>query len=95
MKKILIAIYNLYAGGAQKSLISFLNTIPKDKYVIDLFLLNKDGVFLSQIPNFVNIIEGDKTFQSIHHSLFDQKFFSIQDLSLWGKCLFSRLQSKK
>ena len=95
MKKILIAIYNLYAGGAQKSLISFLNTIPKDKYVIDLFLLNKDGLFLSQVPEFVNIIEGDKTFQSIHHSLFDQKFFSVQDFSLWGKCLFSRLQSKK
>lgn len=95
MKKVLIAIYNLYAGGAQKSLISFLNTIPKDKYVIDLFLLNKDGLFLSQVPEFVNIIEGDKTFQSIHHSLFDQKFFSVQDFSLWGKCLFSRLQSKK
>ena len=95
MKKILIAIYNLYAGGAQKSLISFLNTIPQDKYSIDLFLLNKDGLFLSQVPNFVNIIEGDKEFQSIHHSLFDIKFFSYQNISLWGKSFISRLQSKR
>ena len=95
MKKILIAIYNLYAGGAQKSLISFLNTIPEDKYLIDLFILNKDGLFLSKVPNYVNIIEGDKVFQSVHHSLFDFNFFSYQNFSLWGKSFFSRLQSKK
>lgn len=68
MKKILIVIYNLAAGGAQKSLVSFLNTIPQDKYSIDLFLLNKEGLFLSQVPDFVNIIEANKIFKSIHHS---------------------------
>lgn len=95
MKKILIAIYNLYAGGAQKSLISFLNTIPQDKYDIDLFLLNKGGLFLSQVPKFVNIIEADQTFKSIHHSLFDINFFSLSNISLWIKSGLSRLQSKK
>ncbi len=45
-KKILIAIYNLAAGGAQKSLVSLLNTISPEKYSIDLFyLIVKDCFF--------------------------------------------------
>ncbi len=95
MKKILIAIYNLYAGGAQKSLTSLLNTIPQDKYAIDLFLLNKEGLFLSQIPKYVNIIEANQTFKSIHHSLFDFNFFSLTNIPLWIKNGIARLQSKK
>lgn len=56
-KKILIAIYNLAAGGAQKSLVSLLNTISPEKYSIDLFLLNSQGLFLSQVPEYVNLIK--------------------------------------
>lgn len=95
MKKILIVIYNLAAGGAQKSLVSFLNTLPSNKYEIDLFLLNKEGLFLPQVPSFVNIFEADKTFKSVHHTIFDIKFFKIKDFSLWLKVLISRLKSQK
>ena len=95
MKKILIVIYNLAAGGAQKSLVSFLNTIPHDKYSIDLFLLNKEGLFLSQVPDFVNIIEANKIFKSIHHSLTDINFFFPQNYTLWWNVFLSRLKSKK
>lgn len=95
MKKILIVIYNLAAGGAQKSLVSFLNTIPQDKYSIDLFLLNKEGLFLSQVPDFVNIIEANKIFKSIHHSLTDINFFFPQNYTLWWNVFLSRLKSKK
>lgn len=93
MKKILFAIYNLSAGGGQKSLISLLNTIPKDKYSIDLLLMEKKGLFLSQVPEFVNIIEGEKKFKAIHHPISDLKFFTPLN-RLWWKILHSRLKAK-
>ena len=93
MKKILIAIYNLSAGGGQKSLISLLNTIPKDKYSIDLLLMEKKGLFLSQVPEFINIIEGEKKFKAIHHPISDLKFFTPLN-RLWWKILHSRLKAK-
>ena len=43
-KKILIAIYNLAAGGAQKSLVSLLNTIsPEFSYHIQVELKNESA----------------------------------------------------
>lgn len=74
-KKILIAIYNLAAGGAQKSLVSLLNTISPEKYSIDLFLLNSQGLFLSQVPEYVNLIKGSSNFSLIHHSPAEFKYF--------------------
>lgn len=93
MKKILFAIYNLSAGGGQKSLVSLLNTIPKDKYSIDLLLMDKKGLFLSQVPEFVNIIEGEKKLKAIHHPISDFKFFTPFN-RLWWKILQSRLKAK-
>lgn len=93
MKKILFAIYNLSAGGGQKSLVSLLNTIPKDKYSIDLLLMDKKGLFLSQVPEFVNIIEGEKKLKAIHHPISDFKFFTPLN-RLWWKILHSRLKAK-
>lgn len=93
MKKILIAIYNLSAGGGQKSLVSLLNTIPKDKYSIDLLLMDKKGLFLSQVPEFINIIEGEKKLKAMHHPISDFKFFTPFN-RLWWKILQSRLKAK-
>lgn len=93
MKKILIAIYNLAAGGGQKSLVSLLNTIPKDKYYIDLFLMNKTGLFMPQVPAHVNIIEGETSFKAMHHPLNDFKFFSSPN-GLWWNILLSRIKAK-
>lgn len=56
MKRILIHIGSLNAGGAEKSLVSFLNTLPKGKYEIDLMVLRQGGLFHSLVPSFVNII---------------------------------------
>lgn len=95
MKKLFIAIDHLAAGGAQKSLVSFLNTLSPQKYNIDLFLLNKEGLFLPQVPSSVNILEANKTFKAIHHSIFDTKFFKIKDFSLWLKVFISRIKSQR
>lgn len=57
MKKILIHIGGLGAGGAEKSLVSFLNTLPKEQYEIDLMILNEGGLFRNLVPEYVNIVE--------------------------------------
>lgn len=61
MKKILLLIRTLEYGGAERSLVSFLNTIDR-RYLqendiqLDLLLTLRGGFFENQIPDFVNLI---------------------------------------
>lgn len=57
MKNILIVMTSLYNGGAERSLVNFLNELPEGKYNIDLLLFKKKGMFLNQIPKFVNVLD--------------------------------------
>lgn len=57
MKRVLIHIGSLDAGGAEKSLVSFLNTLPKYQYEVDLMVMNKGGLFSSLVPENVNVLE--------------------------------------
>lgn len=56
-KDILFIIPSLDAGGGEKSLINLLEQIDYTKYNVDLFVLNKDGLFLEFVPKEVNIID--------------------------------------
>ncbi|MGN0841517.1 MAG: glycosyltransferase [Candidatus Ornithospirochaeta sp.] len=55
MKKILIVNNNMHIGGVQKSLVNLLNEVHMD-YDITLFLFDKSGEYLSEIPKGVNVI---------------------------------------
>lgn len=55
-KKILIRIGSLRHGGAEKVLATFLKNLPRDKYEIDLLLNLYSGKYLSEIPDWVNVI---------------------------------------
>jgi len=55
-KKLLFVIPSLDAGGAEKSLINLLNTIDSNLFSIDLYLFSHRGLFLSQLPKFINIL---------------------------------------
>lgn len=57
MKKILFMVSSMNIGGVEKSLLSLLSEIPKDKYDITLLLLEKKGEFLEQIPDWVKVEE--------------------------------------
>ncbi|WML45809.1 glycosyltransferase [Neobacillus sp. PS3-40] len=59
MKKILFMITNMNIGGVEKSLLSLLSVIPKDKYDITLLLLEKRGALLEYIPDWVKIEEAN------------------------------------
>lgn len=69
-KKILIIGMSLNVGGAEKSLINFLNMIDYEQYDIDLLLFQKRGVFLKQVPNEVNLID-DINIRILFQSVFD------------------------
>lgn len=56
-KDILFIMNNLTCGGAEKALISLLETIDFTKYNVDLLLFKKEGLFLSKVPPKVNLLE--------------------------------------
>ena len=65
-KKILFVIPTLKSGGAEKSLVTLLQLFDYDKYDVSLFLFRKEGLFVNNIPQQVNIIEAGE-----NHILFD------------------------
>lgn len=64
-KKILFIMSSLGNGGAERSLVNLLNEIPYDKYEVDLLLFKQSGMFLSQVPKDVNIIEKTKNLKRL------------------------------
>ncbi|MFC3884781.1 glycosyltransferase [Bacillus songklensis] len=56
-KNILFVMNNLTCGGAEKALISLLETIDYSMYNVDLFLFKHEGLFFSKIPKQVNLLE--------------------------------------
>ena len=57
MKKVLIAMMSLHSGGAERSLVNFLQELPPEKYQLDLMLFKREGAFLSQVPDWVHQID--------------------------------------
>jgi len=55
--KLLIVHTSLRSGGAEKSLINLLNELSRYNIEIDLLLFSKEGLFLNQIPESINLIE--------------------------------------
>lgn len=56
MKKILIVTYGMGCGGAEKSLISFLDHMPEGLWTVDLIVANPNGIYMKQIPAKVNFL---------------------------------------
>ena len=61
---VLIVIHSLGCGGAEKSLVSLLKFLPQDKWNIDLLIGDQYGVFLNEIPDYVNIIKDNYAFEN-------------------------------
>lgn len=69
MKKILFVMMSLYNGGAERSLVNLLNELPKEKYEIDLLLFRKEGLFLSQVPQNVMLLDPTKGIKAFYGPL--------------------------
>lgn len=68
-KNILIIMNNLRVGGAEKALLSLLQTFDYSLYTVDLLLFKKEGLFLNQVPNEVTVLE-----EPLEYKFFDMPF---------------------
>lgn len=88
-KNILFIIPSLGAGGGEKSLINLLTQMDFNKYNVDLFLLNHNGLFMEFIPKEVKILGMTEDIEIFNKSLKN----SISQYLAKGKCnlAFNRL----
>ena len=80
-KNLLFVIPSLDAGGGEKSLVNLLSQIDYQKYNVDLFLFNHEGLFMDFLPKQVKVLPLPKIYQ-----LFSLPFVqSINKLIIRGK----------
>lgn len=98
MKRILFIMDTFPLGGISKSLLALLNEI-EDKYDVDLLLMEKSGLFVPLIPNWVHVIDSpmEASFRNPHPKGFVRAFRNLSfgrflawcDFSL--RCILGRL----
>lgn len=88
-KKLLFIIPNLNSGGAEKALLSLLQTLDFDWYEVDLLLFKKEGIFLNQLPNEVNVLPEPSNYKYFDMPLVQAVTELISKLKF--KVLFYRL----
>lgn len=77
MKKILFMITSMNIGGVEKSLLSLLSCIPKDRYEITLLLLDKSGGFLEYVPSYIKIEEA-QWFETVKSITMDSPYKIVE-----------------
>lgn len=78
VKKILFMVTSMNIGGVEKSLLSLLACIPKDKYEITLLLLDKSGGFLGYVPSHIKIEEA-KWFETVKPIIMDSPYNIVKN----------------
>ncbi|WP_051671463.1 glycosyltransferase [Oribacterium sp. P6A1] len=73
MYSVLIVIHGLGCGGAEKSLISFLNYLDKDNWKIDLLVMSPRGLLYKDIPEGIKVIENDFDVENLMTGLNDRR----------------------
>lgn len=68
-KKILFVINNLNCGGAEKALISLLETMDYSRVNVDLLLFKQEGIFMSKIPAQVNLLPEPENYKYFDMSI--------------------------
>ena len=66
MKRILIVMLSLYNGGAERSLVNFLNEFDSPEYQIELLLFRKEGMYLPQVPDTVRLLDASRTLGALY-----------------------------
>lgn len=81
MKKIIFFAYTLEVGGAEKVLCDYINVL-KDKYKIDVCLLQNIGEFKANIPKDVNVIQLKKN---------NVSYIPFRYFSFWRKHVINKI----
>lgn len=70
-RKILFVNDEMRMGGVARVLNTLMAALPEDKYEIDLLILHKEGMLLSEIPDKVHVLEGGPFFHAVDEALND------------------------
>lgn len=62
-KKLLFIINNMNVGGSEKALVSLLHDLDYSKFEVDLQLFKKEGLFMRDIPQEVNILKVPRNYK--------------------------------
>lgn len=65
MKKVLFVINTLGGAGAEKALLELLKKFSSEEYQVDLYVLLEQGELLSQVPEYVNILNTKYSAESV------------------------------
>ena len=65
MKKVLFVINTLGGAGAERALLELLKRFTPDQYEVDLYILLEQGELISQVPEYVNIMNRNYTAESV------------------------------
>lgn len=93
-KNVLIVIHSLGCGGAEKSLVSLLSLLPATKWNVDLLIADRRGIFVKEIPGYVNQITDFYEFENYATPISNRrkKVCSVKDFICQIKWqIFSRI----
>jgi len=68
-KRILFVNDEMHMGGVARVLNTLMSSLPQEDYQIDLLILHKEGMLLSEIPQGVNVLEGSSFFRPVDESV--------------------------
>ncbi|WP_078545758.1 glycosyltransferase [Litchfieldia alkalitelluris] len=68
-KKVLVSMYSLHIGGAERSLIGLLEAFDPSEYEVDLFLYRHEGEFLDYIPKYINLLPQVKEYTTFERPI--------------------------
>ena len=93
-RKILVVQGTLQAGGAEKATVSFLNTLPRDRYEVDLMLDKRKGLFYSQVPEWVNIVDAPYPYICLAYKPTNWRFYIKHSPWVWMKKVVRTYRAK-
>ena len=79
-EKIIFVIHRLDAGGAEKSLVSLLNSLPLEQFDIDLMAINPEGIFRNQVPGNVHLISAPRELICKSEKISSKRFWQYSNI---------------
>ena len=89
IKKILFVVNNLNCGGAEKALLSLLQTLDYSQVEVDLFVVKHEGVFFKSLPKEIKVLPEPKNIRFFYMSTIKSLFLSL--VSLKFKVFYARI----
>ena len=94
-KKVLFVMSSLRQGGAERSLVNLLQTFDYEKYEVDLLLFQREGAFLSLVPEQVRMIDPGEELRCLYANTAKERIDPCHPILSAEHYLFTWLSRKK